>query len=235
MPLWQCPNGKHKAVLGPTRPHADNLCRYCLDCSEDAGKLVRRSCGMVEKKRAEKQMRRKERLKERAASERAKAAAYPRSLNGDFKRWGRLKAWQETDFSKWRFELRVRARTPNNVFTSGRCFWWQRRIVVTAGSDEAWARYVVLHEQAHAAMRKVGDAHRENGHRCEGPEWETHGSIFRSVLKTAVEEVVGHRVEMKAYTSYDEWRRPLVAAIRAWMTPKTEAAQAPMTPGAVTT
>jgi hypothetical protein len=52
---WVCPNGLHPGVLGPTRPRRDNIVRYCLACSEKAGKLVEREAPALVKKRSERQ------------------------------------------------------------------------------------------------------------------------------------------------------------------------------------
>jgi len=34
---WSCPTGDHPGVLGPGRPRANNIVRYCLPCSEKDG------------------------------------------------------------------------------------------------------------------------------------------------------------------------------------------------------
>lgn len=47
---WVCPNcGDGR--LGPTRPRKDNIVRYCLPCSEQAGKLVERETPSLDKRR----------------------------------------------------------------------------------------------------------------------------------------------------------------------------------------
>lgn len=67
---WVCPNG-HGAVMGPRRPRRDNIVRYCLDCSKEAGKLVERVAPVVEAERersraasVERQTKKKARAKE---------------------------------------------------------------------------------------------------------------------------------------------------------------------------
>jgi hypothetical protein len=59
---WQCPEGKHAGELGSTRPPADATVRYCLECSRETGRLVKRVAPALEAKRD----RRKEVLIERA-------------------------------------------------------------------------------------------------------------------------------------------------------------------------
>lgn len=46
---WECPNG-HAAVLGPKRPRRDSIVRFCLPCSEEAGRLVERTAPVVERR-----------------------------------------------------------------------------------------------------------------------------------------------------------------------------------------
>jgi len=47
---WECPNGC-SGVLGSTRPRRDDVCRYCLDCSGKAGRLVERRAPALERRR----------------------------------------------------------------------------------------------------------------------------------------------------------------------------------------
>jgi hypothetical protein len=54
---WDCPNGRHPGVLGPTRPRMDSVVRYCLTCSQQTGRLVLRVAPTLERKRAAKQQR----------------------------------------------------------------------------------------------------------------------------------------------------------------------------------
>ncbi len=54
---WQCPNGC-KAVMGPRRPRKNNICRYCLPCSEKAGILVERFAPTLQKGRDQDQQKR---------------------------------------------------------------------------------------------------------------------------------------------------------------------------------
>ncbi len=57
---WECPNGKHPAVLAPTKPRKDDIRRYCLPCSEAKGRLVTRVAPRLETARSEALARRKE-------------------------------------------------------------------------------------------------------------------------------------------------------------------------------
>lgn len=51
---WECPNGKHPAILAPQRPRKNDVRRFCLPCSEQAGVLVERTAPSLERKRAAK-------------------------------------------------------------------------------------------------------------------------------------------------------------------------------------
>lgn len=63
---WSCPNdARHSAVLGPSKPRRNNVCRYCLVCSSRHGVLVERVAPVVEKKRVA----RKERTAAKAKAE----------------------------------------------------------------------------------------------------------------------------------------------------------------------
>lgn len=66
---WQCPNGC-PGVLGPQRPRKNNIVRYCLPCSAEAGVLVERSAPSVERKREARSEVTAERRKRKADRER---------------------------------------------------------------------------------------------------------------------------------------------------------------------
>lgn len=57
-------------TLGPSKPRRDNIVRYCLDCSRDAGKLVLRVAPALERARTERVVRTKS-TAEKAAERRA--------------------------------------------------------------------------------------------------------------------------------------------------------------------
>src|ERR1041385_7908563 len=75
---WNCPNGLHPGVLGPSRPPRASVVRFCLPCSEVSGRLVERVAPALETKRtaaAERQKARAAAVRKRAAAAREKAAA----------------------------------------------------------------------------------------------------------------------------------------------------------------
>lgn len=67
---WECPDGLHPGVLGSTRPPADATVRFCLDCSADSGRLVKRTAPALERKRAAKTVARETREQERRRRDR---------------------------------------------------------------------------------------------------------------------------------------------------------------------
>jgi hypothetical protein len=50
MPLWTCPNGCG-SVRGGKRPRRNDLCRYCIPCSQKAGQLVERAAAAAPKQK----------------------------------------------------------------------------------------------------------------------------------------------------------------------------------------
>jgi hypothetical protein len=48
---WACPYGC-PAVLGPSRPRKDDVCRFCLSCSSKSNRLVPRTAPSLDKKRS---------------------------------------------------------------------------------------------------------------------------------------------------------------------------------------
>lgn len=76
---WQCPNGEHPAVNAPEKGmRLDDIRRFCLSCSEETGRLVKRVCVAAEKARA----RRQEKTKKKQAKKRAKAITKRRATVG---------------------------------------------------------------------------------------------------------------------------------------------------------
>lgn len=66
---WVCPECDD-GVLGPQRPRRDNIVRYCLPCSEKAGKLVERSTPSLDKRREARAEKNAERRAAKAKRER---------------------------------------------------------------------------------------------------------------------------------------------------------------------
>lgn len=69
---WECPSGRHAAVLGSTRPKKESVVRFCLPCSAEAGELVRRVAPALERKRAARASAAAEKRQSAAQRERAR-------------------------------------------------------------------------------------------------------------------------------------------------------------------
>ena len=57
---WECPND-HPAVLGPRKPPRDSIIRFCVPCSVERGRLVRRSAPVLDRDRRKREAARQER------------------------------------------------------------------------------------------------------------------------------------------------------------------------------
>lgn len=191
MKRWVCPLcGAGK--LAPARPAREDARRFCLRCSERTGKLVERVCPAALDAAAaqeERKERRAERGRARRATrrveERAKAAAaaevYPGFLRVLMSRWVHLKTW-EGDLRDLRLAVRRRAAP----YSTGRAYYRERRVAVTAGTREGDGYAVLLHELAHHAGNRRPGATKIPG----------HGPAFYRYLARAAEEVLGRPLEL---------------------------------------
>lgn len=184
---WHCPNGC-AAVLGPQRPRRDNTCRYCLACSEKAGRLVERKALALEKKSAAKSE--AARLKARAKRERERAREVERWTVGgvDMVRVIALalKLPSLEPAQPWLKHVHnwtlYRRKNPN--WTTGRTDGYSVHLSIGIGGDPAKAVGVILHEIAHVACKHSrepwGDSDRAFARRCldAHDEWNArHGHI----------------------------------------------------------
>jgi hypothetical protein len=92
----------------------------------------------------------------------------------------------------------VRARP---TMSTGHAYSWQRRMVVTAGSDRADALTTIIHELAHLAA----------------PARESHGDRWRTLFVDAVREVSGYQPTLNNRT-YHDLHSACAACIQAWIT-----------------
>lgn len=188
---WECPAGKHPAVLGSTRPLADATVRFCLPCSEQTGRLVKRTAPALERKRAAKTATAQERAKARRDRDRQRArrkryveveerdgSVGEVDTHATMKRMLRLPAMRDRmretfGFEKRRLpELTLRRRASSGV--SAHAYPWEWRIAMTIGPCESRisVEELILHELVHLV--------------CEGDEW--HGDVYRRTLVLAARE-----------------------------------------------
>lgn len=186
---WSCPTGDHPGVLGPGRPRANSIVRYCLPCSEKSGVLVERVCAANEKERARK-------------TEAAKAKAQKKKVTKhrqDEKRFFvegidlrdraialcNLKAWKGY-FKRNYPDFIIRRRAGD--YTTGRAWKGRHRVVLTVPikATRGQAESLILHELAHLAA----------------PARDGHGKAWRQRYAAAVEEAWGVGVGVVARTSH---------------------------------
>lgn len=180
---WTCPNGC-AAVLGPTRPRADSTVRFCLTCSATAGKLVRRTAPKLEKQRAHREIKRKEKATRLRAIKRVSEDAYY-EVDGVNLRDAVKQAWQLPVAREWR-ERNNRPSSPPRITVrrTKQTLWrrlgfavpWEHRISVTVfpGCTATHVIDVLLHEVVHILLGKTKDG------------W--HGPAFEATLKTLERE-----------------------------------------------
>jgi hypothetical protein len=203
---WECPNGLHPGVLSSSRPPLDSIARYCLPCSEVAGRLVKRSAPALERQRASRAA--------AAASRRVSATVAARAR--EEARWtvetsdgesinvrdlmdamfrGSIelqdRARESGRNARWRPEVNLRRGSKAHV--SGRCTsYGEITITVGAGADSHEVREVLLHEIVHAAT--VALVPRTRGRRANSHGREWHGSLYRTALCRAARELFGTTV-----------------------------------------
>lgn len=165
MKLWICPTGEHAGLRAPSRMRSDDARRFCLDCTRAAGRLVKRVCPSLERKRAASSAARVKAAKKalgavRAANERAAAA-----------REARLTAAATVDGvdvrgaapAMWRALMRVVDEPEERAMPEvvvhrrgsggGLAYAHVNRVTVsTAGVDLASVLETMLHELTHRAV-----------------------------------------------------------------------------------
>jgi hypothetical protein len=191
MKRWICPICS-RGKLAPAKPARDDARRYCLRCTERTGKLVERVSPAAQRAAAERGERRAaaaERERGRRSSQRlrerervvAEAEVYPGILRVLMSRWERLATWG-ADIRGLSLAIRRRAQP----YSTGRAYYREARIAVTAGTTEGDGYATLLHELAHHA-----------GHRRPGPaQIDGHGSAFYRLLARAAEEVLGRPLDL---------------------------------------
>jgi hypothetical protein len=220
---WQCPNGKHPGVLGPMRPRRDNIVRFCLPCSEEAGRLVERVAPSIERKRAERQAR--SAAKAQLQRERERQAERERwlvactdgetvNVKAEAEQMIRLAAFNEAFKPRppaRRYRLPKIKLAKGTVSGRGHASYWNDEIYLACGTVESvWLRTMLLHELCHLAYDRTA---RTNHHRH-------HDHGFKLMLARAAKELWGlgafaEQVDSPAaYDLDDEIRRRLRANLR---------------------
>lgn len=216
---WECPNGIHPAVLGSTRPLMDSTVRYCLPCSEEAGRLVERVAPALHRKRAAKaataQRKRGERSAREREAKREREVLVVREVDGSLgevdipktlERMIRLPVLRDLaeracPYERLRAPVVTLRRSQDKPYTSGHAPYYSWRFVVTAAADPQRIEFeeVLLHELVHLLI----------------PE-HRHDARFRSLLVLAAREVwPGVEVRADGMSTCFELDRAIVRAASA--------------------
>lgn len=192
---WDCPNGKHPGVLGPSRPRQDNIVRYCLPCSEAAGRLVERTAPALERQRqataeraaeTAKAKRRREAARRQAAKEREteRFTVEGVDLRDEMRRLARLRAFGGARGKLARqlpeFTVSRRSSEPQSRYGTAWPWEWRIHMALWPGLSLTDARETLVHELTHL---HVG-SDRSDTHR-----W--HGEQFRDTMRRAFREAYG--------------------------------------------
>lgn len=176
---WVCPTGDHPGVLGPGKPAANNIVRFCLPCSAKKGSLVERTCPANEKKRAKKAESAKAKAKRKRETKRKQDEKKFFCEGVDLRRRVRalckLKTWAIYFIRRRKLNVEIRRRDDN--YTTGRAIKGYHRTVLTIPRDatRGQAESLILHELAHLAA----------------PSSVHHGKPWRRLYALAAEEAWG--------------------------------------------
>ena len=178
---WSCPNG-HVDVLGPSRPRRDNVCRYCLPCSQLLGRLTGRTALSLmresEKRRESRGARHEARETARAARETAHYTVAGIDLRVEMARYWRLDAIKGAPYPKRPEGLELKivrcARKPRKL---GHMSYSRGQIAIYVYPElmTTDVRETLLHEVVHCATRSGHDVR------------------FKTVFRLASEEAFGVR------------------------------------------
>jgi len=116
-------------------------------------------------------------------------------------RWRTLKAWGRP-LDDWKVDIRMRHI---GDYSTGRCWFMGKRVVVTASVDIVDSLGTILHEFAHAAAPRRADRPDENAH---GLEWQR-------IYAAAVLEVTGRAIP-EAVETYGLMDKTAYVALTAW-------------------
>jgi hypothetical protein len=184
---WTCPTATHPAVLGSTRPRLDDVCRYCLECSRETGRLVQRVAPRLVKARLERNARRYEKRIRAIKRSQERTEAYYTvagvNLLEEMRRMIKAKAFSAIR-RVGRLPKLVVARASRKPGTFGRAYTnrWTVRIVDYPGITAVDVKETLCHELAHMATPGAG-----------------HGVRWKTVFRLAAEELLGvrPRVELR--------------------------------------
>lgn len=200
---WSCPEGKHPGVLAPGRLRTKDIRRYCLECSQEQGVLVERTCAALEKQRqAKKEQTDRKRKRQQEAARKKRQAKKAQERQSAFNRKPPkpkkrvsvrgidvvqhahriastpfvVQAFQ--DLERKPLQVQVRTRHKGD-YTTGQAWCETNRMVLTLPVACSFGKMAVLvaHELAHLAVA----------------DEEVHGPAWRDMFLRILNEGYGFR------------------------------------------
>lgn len=190
---WHCPNGC-AALMGPTKPRADDTRRYCLPCSAATGRLVRRTAPTLDRKREQRATTHNEKALARRLVLAAKDTAHftiagldVRALVVEFCRAPSLSSNTPGMAGIVRanmvgIKIRRCKSMPRSRLGFARYSTFTITIFDYPGITPADLRETVLHELAHLRVGRTRDG-----------GGGSHGTKWRTVFRLACEQTLGIR------------------------------------------
>lgn len=189
---WKCPNDKHPGILGPTKPRNDNTVRYCLPCSQETGKLVKRISPVMQKRAEIARERAQTKAKRKAQRAKDRHVAYYTAegvnLKLELDRIWHLKAVM----GRRQVPTLIVRRSKKGYGRLGLANLWANEITILVKPGYDWADLLdtLVHEIAHMKAGENPDDHAK----WHGKEWK---HAFREVAVAAYN--VDHGMVQNAY------------------------------------
>lgn len=184
---WECPAGKHPAVLGPTKPRRDNIVRYCLPCSQATGKLTERVAPTVERRREAAAERAAAKRKAKATRDKAREDAYYTVAGEDLRVLYKRLARHVGEHGKLarrrmpRLVITRRRSVPSSRYGAASPYEWTIWISDYPGIDRADVTETLLHEMVHLYV---------GGDPNDKRRW--HGKQFHRTFREAFSSAFPH-------------------------------------------
>jgi hypothetical protein len=180
---WVCPTEGclTPTVLAPSRPRSDDVRRFCLECSDRTGRLVRRVPPALVKEREAKKVRAAEKRIKLIAQSRERAVVYHTvagvNLLEEMRRLIHLPVFKGTGLRCREPRLNIHHRTVRpNRYGCAQYGKWTIIIADYPGIDEHVVRDTLVHELAHLACPGAG-----------------HGVRWKTTYRLACEQAFGIR------------------------------------------
>lgn len=183
---WKC-SRCDSGVLAPSKPRKDDIRRYCLPCSEEAGRLQMRVAPALEKQRErsavsnkKKNQRKRQLVSKRASVKNQKMAvlkARQRLLNKEAARiWDLMEPWHKNRRNGKVPKVIIGVAKGVGQGGGGHATYWDHTVQINLSSiqtrpSQQWAWHVLAHELAHCACPPLlwkgkRDVHHRDFYKC---------------------------------------------------------------------